>query len=133
MTDEERKKAIDILERKHSCMNTNCLSVKQLCSECPRGTTNDEVDSAIITALEALKQQPKFIAHSDGTIEQITTREHGEWLEVWESRQDINGEYDEWEEYKCSKCGFQDVNIDSYDVERYKFCPNCGAEMEGPR
>lgn len=57
MTNEEREKAIDVLERKHLCMNTSCLSVKQLCSECPRDTTNDEVDSAIITALESLKQE----------------------------------------------------------------------------
>ena len=54
-------------------------------------------------------------------------------LGIKEPTIDINGEYDEWEEYKCSKCGFQDVNIDSCDVERYKFCPNCGAKMEGPR
>ena len=61
------------------------------------------------------------------------TREHGEWLEEWESRQDINGEYDEWVEYKCSKCGFQDINIDSCSIKRYKFCPCCGAEMEGSK
>ena len=60
-------------------------------------------------------------------------REQGKWLTICESRQDINGEYDEWDEYKCSKCGFQDVNICSCDIERYKFCPCCGAKMEGAK
>ncbi len=55
------------------------------------------------------------------------THKVGKWIEVWESqRNEYTGEYDEWEEHKCSVCGFQEL-----DADRFKYCPNCGAEMRG--
>lgn len=55
------------------------------------------------------------------------TRKIGKWIEVWESERDeFSGEYDEWREHKCSECNFQEL-----DADRYKYCPNCGAEMRG--
>ena len=54
-------------------------------------------------------------------------RKAGKWIEVWESQRDeFSGEYDEWREHKCSICDFQEM-----DADRFNFCPNCGAEMEG--
>ena len=40
------------------------------------------------------EQEPKFIAHSDGTIEQIHTREHREWIPVSEGLPKCNGVYE---------------------------------------
>ena len=55
------------------------------------------------------------------------THKVGKWIEVWEGRRDeYTGEYDEWREYKCSVCGFQE-----FDADRFKYCPNCSAEMRG--
>lgn len=55
------------------------------------------------------------------------TRKVGKWEEVWESQRDeYTGEHDEWIEHKCSVCGFQE-----FDADRFKYCPNCGAEMKG--
>ena len=30
--------------------------------------------------------------------------------------------------YECSECG---QNVMTYDIERYKYCPNCGCRMKG--
>lgn len=61
---------------------------------------------------------------SQPTLEE---RKVGKWEEVWESQRDeYTGEYDEWREHKCSVCGFQE-----FDADRFKYCPNCGAEMRG--
>ena len=55
------------------------------------------------------------------------THKVGKWIEVWEGRRDeYTGEYDEWREHKCSVCGFQE-----FDIDRFKYCPNCAAEMRG--
>ena len=31
---------------------------------------------------------------------------------------------------KCSECGYQ-ITFSEYTEHKYKYCPNCGAKMEG--
>lgn len=45
----------------------------------------------------------------------------GEWIFV-----DGNVGYDE---HKCSACG--ESIVFSFDEEKYRYCPNCGARMKG--
>ena len=47
----------------------------------------------------------------------VVERKHGEWVQVM-------GKYD-WM-YVCSKCRFVPIEVD-----RAKYCPNCGADMRG--
>lgn len=71
--------------------------------------------------LETLKQEPKFIIHSDGAIEQIPIREHGKWIGI------VDGIEYTWA--TCNKC----KGRTSMAYKYYNFCPNCGAEMEGSK
>lgn len=55
---------------------------------------------------------------------------HGKWELVGSTTMcDPFGELAWGKMYKCSECGFA-RNVIKYS-EHYKFCPNCGARMDG--
>ena len=57
-------------------------------------------------------------------------RKKGKWIHGREIMREMlagNVLYTEYEDYHCSECG---VVVDDHEVQRFKFCPNCGAEME---
>ena len=62
-------------------------------------------------------------------IEEAPTAEveevkHGEWKLCFEDfRKQIDGD-------ECSACGFQHYGS---GISHYKYCPNCGAKMDGER
>ena len=35
--------------------------------------------------------------------------------------------------FECSICGFSDYDTLTADCEKYNFCPNCGAKMDGKK
>lgn len=94
---------------------------------------------AIRMAIKALGQEPKFIAKSDGTIEQIKNCDDclfkKEWEKIGKSQSKtgywINVNEGKWNTipaYKCSACG---ANADLRDWSgESPFCPWCGARME---
>ena len=49
---------------------------------------------------------------------------HGEW----EHERDID---DLMSDYRCSNCNFDDTFYDSVVYRFYKYCPYCGAKMDG--
>jgi len=54
----------------------------------------------------------------------VTVQKHGRWIECEDSLMDVY--------YECSVCGeafFLDEGTP--DENCYKFCPNCGAKMDG--
>lgn len=47
---------------------------------------------------------------------------HGQWISCFEDwRKQIEGD-------KCSVCGFEHYGA---NIRNYKYCPNCGARMDG--
>lgn len=55
----------------------------------------------------------------------VVERKKGEWCKQ-------NDDYSDW--YVCSECGYGSEGEMQYSSEcdvRTKYCPNCGAEMEG--
>ena len=49
---------------------------------------------------------------------------HGEWVI---ERSPVEAEF------KCSECDYLYIDADSYAKEKYNYCPNCGAKMDGER
>lgn len=69
--------------------------------------------------------EPRFLAHSDGSIEQINESKTGHWITKIKS--DLRG--DMWSTNpKCSECGGEPKFRNT--IHNYKFCPYCGAKME---
>ena len=54
---------------------------------------------------------------------------HGRWLE----RHMVHDAHliDEWQSALCSRCGKYHTTPYLYYFENYKYCPNCGAKMDG--
>lgn len=80
-----------------------------------KGAENDSaylIGEALTMGVKALEQEPMFIAKSDGTIEQIKSREKGRWIPYLKEGLIV----------KCSECK-------SRYTLGYNFCPNCGADM----
>ena len=49
---------------------------------------------------------------------------HGQWIE--HPQYDVFGDCT-WIDYECSKCNARG----RYNTEDYKYCPSCGAKMDG--
>ena len=62
--------------------------------------------------------------------EMLGSVKHGHWERV--SREYAAGEGAEMYA-KCSKCGSIEVVYTPSYVQRYKYCPYCGAKMDGER
>ena len=58
-------------------------------------------------------------------LENVLERPQGKWVEVEKQGKTGDGRIFTYTIVVCSKCGEQ------YDLEGEKFCPNCGANMEG--
>ena len=54
---------------------------------------------------------------------------HGRWTEEETSENTI----DEWQSAKCTNCGKYHTTPYLYYFNDYKFCPHCGAKMDGER
>ena len=39
--------------------------------------------------------------------------------------------YDHNSAFGCSVCGFGDWDTNTADIQKYNYCPNCGAKMDG--
>lgn len=57
---------------------------------------------------------------SDNTVEVL----HGEWIA---DRSPVEVEF------RCSECGYSYIEADSYQSCDYKYCPMCGAKMDGDK
>ena len=91
-------------------------SVKRQCDNCRKEGMKwmaDSVERAIIEEL-------------DNTPTAQPERKNGHWVEIGDEP------YDEWE---CDVCGFVIDGSGCIDPEEYRdvyrFCPRCGARMEG--
>lgn len=73
--------------------------------------TDDKVDKALYTFAYY-----KMMSCSSATPE----RKKGMW--IWDKRTGT---------YHCSECGHDPLHEDVGEIEEYKYCMNCGAEMEG--
>ena len=112
MTNEEREYAIEVFENALKCNGQQRKHIcDRKCYRCgvSRAYRSEELEEAINTALEALKQEP---------------REHGEWIYCDDSVV-INLRSIERIYHKCSKCG----NREYTSIEGFNFCPKCGADM----
>ena len=124
MTREDREKAIEILR-----------------ADSIASYSVEDILSARDMAIQALEQEPKFIAKSDGTIEQIKKCNDCVFRKEWEkigkllsvvlekqTEQEPKEGHWIWnidKTYcKCSKCGI------GMGHTEYYYCPNCGAKME---
>ncbi len=116
MTDKEREEAIAVLKAiipKDSRGNGKVLNTLA-------------ITKAILMGIEALEQQPRFLIHEDGKMEQINPQQKtGHWITQWNATH-------QKEYYYCSECREEF----SYDGETgikmndYSYCPHCGARME---
>ena len=50
---------------------------------------------------------------------------------TWEHKNVSSEGVDEWQAAQCSVCGLWHTTPYLYYYEHYKFCPNCGARMDG--
>ena len=61
----------------------------------------------------------------------VEERKKGKWMPGREiARHFLLGDviHVEYEDWRCSECG---VVVEEYEFPRYKYCPNCGADMRG--
>ena len=56
-------------------------------------------------------------------MEEYITKAHGEWLQVFQAWTN-----EQWIE--CSCCG---MKAEKYHKNKYKYCPHCGARMDGEK
>lgn len=50
----------------------------------------------------------------------------------WEERRVIDDKcIEEWQSARCSVCGRYHTTPYMYNFDRYTYCPNCGAKMDG--
>ena len=76
---------------------------------------------AVFRAMK-IESRPPFAVVRDFPAADVIPVVHGKWLSCFEDwRMQIEGD-------KCSICGFE-----HYGTPRgtFKFCPNCGAKMDG--
>ena len=65
------------------------------------------------------KADPNADFYDDCPLPDVVEVKHGEWISQGSGYNFV---------YKCSECGY----IDGYPFEdRHKFCPQCGAKMDG--
>ena len=91
-----------------------------------------EVNNApTIDLSEQAKRDIATIIENEMDMRVLADRKHGKWEAVGSTTMgDPFGELAWGKMYKCSECGF--VRHVIKDSEHYKFCPNCGAQLENP-
>lgn len=60
--------------------------------------------------------------------EEVVEMRHGKWLEKDVSHINLEGEM---QSARCSCCGLYHTTPFLYYFKEYKYCPNCGARMDG--
>lgn len=60
-----------------------------------------------------------YVIPKDTPTTNVVSEKHGQWV------------YDHWCEFKCSECG-EYSNSKPYKGKE-KYCPNCGAKMDGDK
>ena len=110
------------------------------CSEIPNGSDDTISRRAAIDALdEQIEQCNKALCSFDISpkdeyaikVERASLEAYKEQLEYMPSAQlERNGKwiYNSPTTMKCDRCGFA---IKDWDWHRFKYCPNCGADMRG--
>lgn len=63
---------------------------------------------AVYIAIQALKSEPI---------------KHGRWIKGVD-------EYDGIEMCKCSECGYLNLECEVFQLDGFRYCPNCGAKMD---
>jgi DNA-directed RNA polymerase subunit RPC12/RpoP len=77
----------------------------------PEDNAMPPMEDIIVSTLMTIEEQP--------TIDAVPERKNGRWVELYDSN------------YKCSECGAW-WHSDEMDInEEFRFCPSCGAKMEG--
>lgn len=61
-----------------------------------------------------------------GTPDDVQIVRHGKWV-------DATGVLDSVRQYKCSECGKKPILNEYWCSELTKFCPFCGAKMDGDK
>ena len=80
---------------------------------CDAGSTFEDASERVKTWLDEVPSEVK----------------HGEWTE---REVDADGRaIDEWQSAKCSACGLYHTTPYLYYFDEFKYCPNCGAIMDG--
>lgn len=50
----------------------------------------------------------------------------------WEDKSICDGDaIEEWQEARCSACGLYHTTPYMYYFDKFRYCPNCGARMDG--
>ena len=117
---------------------------------------NDKEKEAVDLAISALEKQekaydewcpgckeydkdrhccPRFSKVIRGTLDEV---EQQRWIPVvhgkWEDKEVIHKRcIEEWQSARCSACGKYHTTPYMYYFDDFKFCPNCGAKMDGER
>lgn len=77
-------------------------------------------ERGLLSAIHSLDNAP--------TVDPV--RRHGKWqFKSVVLNEDNN--IDEWQESECSVCGKWHTTPYAYFFKDYKYCPNCGAKMQG--
>lgn len=103
-----------------------------------KGLETSEFQLAAIACINHIKEAPTvkawtraehnadaFHAYVEG---KKSAMKHGEWLEKEVSRIALDGEM---QSARCSCCGLYHTTPFLYYFTEYKYCPNCGAKMDG--
>ena len=85
-----------------------------------------------ITMLSEIRSEYNCFSHVEGGmyhalsmgIEALKERKHGSW---WKSYDELG------EAWMCSECMQEFFSEDSHFQENVKFCPECGARMDGDK
>ena len=146
-----RENAIAIIRKEYLCVDRDC-DIERSCGKCDLMMPSKKpILEAYKAAIKALEQEPceDAISREDAlmaltgewpeSIEElihrfnrriktlpsvIPSRPTGHWIGI---------DDEPHEDYECDGCGYVcstfTANIKPY--EEYKYCPNCGAKMEG--
>lgn len=100
---------------------------QQPCEDC---VSRQAVDDAIYDYSRSCDVNYDQIMKAIDNLPSVTPQPKvGEWLE----REVIDSSYkviDEWQSARCSVCDRYHTTPYMYYFSHYKFCPNCGAQME---
>jgi NADH pyrophosphatase NudC (nudix superfamily) len=156
-----REEAIAIIRKEYLCVDRDCDIEKNCGRCDLMMPSKEPILEAYKMAIQALEQEPsgdlisreevlenafKIYTHECGLLEVVGVAtiktlpsikpqesKTGHWEEVGDEYiqvYDLNGIQSCGDERICSECGFETVFIGEH-CSQYKFCPNCGARMEG--
>ena len=97
----------------------------------------DKIDWRLIIPTNATVAEENMIYRARKLVESQPTADvvevkHGEWkeCEIVQERLD-EPIIDEWQSARCSACGKYHTTPYMYYFDNFKYCPSCGARMDG--